>query len=167
MNVNFYLNNKEKINEKFEFFIEKRQLIKIESNERLVEAHVKKAEHNLGILKQLNEEYNDWKIIGLYYCLYHSCLALLANKEYSSKNHTATIIFLLKKYSEITNEDINLINELQIKEEDAKFYTQLKQERHNANYSTDIFFDKSKIEKNRIKTITFLNKVKEIVKIAD
>jgi uncharacterized protein (UPF0332 family) len=165
MNIKYYLNNKEKILESYDFFIKKEQLNKIIKNRKLIQAHIKKAEHNLGILKQLNEDYNDWKIIGLYYCLYHSCLALLANKGYSSKNHTATLIFLLQEYSQITNEEINLIEELQIKEEDAKFYTQLKQERHNANYSTDIFYDNEKIEEVRIKTVTFLNKVRGILKL--
>lgn len=165
MNIKYYLNNKDKIQESYNFFIRKEQLTKITTNKKLIQAHIKKAEHNLGILKQLNEDYNDWKIIGLYYCLYHSCLALLANKGYSSKNHTATLIFLLKEYSQITNEEINLIEELQIKDEDAKFYTQLKQERHNANYSTDIFYDHKKIEEVRIKTVTFLNKVRGILKL--
>jgi len=164
MNIKYYLNNKDKIEETYDFFIKKEQLIKININKEIINAHITKADHNLGILKQLNNEYNDWKIIGLYYCLYHSCLALLANKGYSSKNHTATLIFLLKEYSQITNEEINLIEELQIKDEDAKFYTQLKQERHNANYSTNIFYNNKKIEELRIKTITFLNKVKEILK---
>jgi uncharacterized protein (UPF0332 family) len=165
MNIKYYLNNKEKIQESYDFFIRKEQLTKITSNKELIEAHIRKAEHNLGILKQLDENYNDWKIIGLYYCLYHSCLALLANKGYSSKNHTATLIFLLKEYSQITNDEINLIEELQIKDEDAKFYTQLKQERHNANYSTDAFYDNQKIEEFRLKTVAFLNKVRDILKL--
>jgi len=164
MNIRYYLGNEGKIQESYDFFINKEQLVEIDPREELIEAHIKKAEHNLGVLKQLNKEYSDWKIIALYYCLYHSCLALLVRKGYISKNHTATLIFLLKHYSQITQNEINLIEELQIKDEDAKFYTELKKERHNANYSTDIFYDEEKIEEVRIKTIRFLNKVKEILK---
>ena len=59
---------------------------------------------------------------------------------------------------------IELREELQVKDEDAKFYTELKQQRHNANYLTDIFYDNEKIEEVRIKTIKFLNKVREMLK---
>jgi uncharacterized protein (UPF0332 family) len=90
-------------------------------------------------------------------------LALLANKNFISKNHTATLIFLIKHYSEISNDELELIEELQIKEQDAIFYTEIKQERHNANYSTNLFFNDEQINTNLKKTILFLNKVKDII----
>ncbi len=164
MNIKYYLKNQDKLEEKYLFFINKKLLLKIEPSTILIEARIKKAEHNLKMLNQLDNEFNDWKIISLYYSLYHSSLALLAKEGYSSKNHTATLIFLLKKYTQITDKEINLIDELQLKEEDAKFYTSLKQERHNANYSTNLFYDDKKILKLKKKTIQFLNKVKEIIK---
>lgn len=163
MNIKHYLGNKEKIQESYDFFIQKEQLTQISPQKNLIQAHISKSQHNLAVLKQLTDDFNDWKIIALYYSLYHSCLALLVHKGYTSKNHTATLIFLLTHYSQITNEEISLIEELQIKDEDAKFYTQLKQDRHNASYSTETFFNAQKVEEIRIKTITFLNKVKEIL----
>ena len=163
VNLEYYLKNKEKLNEKYEFFIIKNQLMKIDFSQNLIDAHIDKAEHNLKLLINLNSEFNDWKIISLYYALYHSCLALLAKKNYVSKNHTATLIFILKNYTQIEANDISLIDELQLKEEDAKFYTFLKQERHNANYSTTTFYNNDNIEYFRKKTIKFLNKVKIIL----
>jgi len=163
MNIKYYLENKEELNEKYDFFINKKQLIQIKISKDLIEAHIKKAEHNLKMISELNNEFNDWKIISLYYCLYHSSLALLVKKGYSSKNHTATLIFLLKNYTQINNDEINLINDLQLKEEDAKFYTSLKQERHNANYTTNLFYDDEKIIELKNKTIKYLNKVKLII----
>ena len=74
--------------------------MKISNNPELVNSHIKKARHNLEFFK-LNKEYskfNDWLIVTLYYSLYHSALALITNKNYSSKNHYATIIVLIKEY---------------------------------------------------------------------
>lgn len=42
-----YLENKDKLNEKYNFFKEKKQLIKIEYDENIILAYIKKAEHNL------------------------------------------------------------------------------------------------------------------------
>lgn len=163
MNIQYYFQNREELEKKYNFFVEKRQLIEKENAKNLIGAHVSKAEHNLKMLDLLTDEFNDWKIISLYYVLYHSCLALLAKKNYVSKNHTATLLFVIKYYSQIDNEDLNLIEELQVKEEDAKFYTRLKVERHNANYSTNLFFDNEKIISLKRETIRFLNKVKGMV----
>ncbi len=165
MNIKYYLENKEKLNKKYKFFIEKKQLIKIKENKNLILAHIKKAEHNLKLISKLDSEFNDWKIISLYYCLYHSSLALLINKGYISKNHNATLIFLIINYTQINNDEIKLINELQLKEEDAKFYSTLKNERENANYSSNIIFDNDTIIHLKKRTIEFLNKVKIILKL--
>lgn len=162
--INELLNNKIKLQEKYLQFIKQKQIIQKNNTTNLIEAHVKKAEHNLKVLTQLTSEFNDWKIISLYYALYHSCLALLANKSFVSKNHTATLVFIIKHYIEINKEEIDLIEELQVKEQDAIFYTELKNKRHEANYSTNLFFDDEQIESILKKTILFLNKVKDILK---
>ncbi len=44
MNIKYYLNNKEKIPESYDFFIKKEQLTKITPNKKLIDAHIKKAE---------------------------------------------------------------------------------------------------------------------------
>lgn len=165
MNISYYFNNPEDLDKQYAFFITKKQLLKKDNTFNLINAHIVKAEHNLKMLTLLTDEFNDWKIISLYYAVYHSCLALLAKKGYVSKNHTATLLFLLKNYSQINKSDLILISELQIKEEDAKFYTELKKERHNVSYATNLFFDKEQIVVLKNKTIKFLNKVKEILLI--
>ena len=111
----------------------------------------------------LTEEFSDWKIISLYYALYHGFLALVSYKGFVSKNHTATIIFIIKHYSDFNKDELSFLEELQIKEEDAKFYAQLKEQRHNANYSTSLSYDTDKINNLKTKTIQLLNKVKEIL----
>lgn len=163
MKINEYFKNKEELENSYEFYIRKKQIIKYDNAKTLVNAHLKKADHNLKLFNNLTDEFNDWKIISLYYALYHGCLALVSNKNFVSKNHTATIIFIIKYYSEFSKDELSLIEELQIKEEDAKLYTQLKKERHNANYSTSLSYDIQNINNLKTKTIQLLNKIKTIL----
>jgi len=160
-----YFENEELLERNLQFHLEKKNLVKEEYSKGLVQAHLEKAKHNLDLVSLLikNKNFNDWIVIGLYYSLYHSCLSLLAKKGYVSKNHTATLLFLIKNYSNLTYDEIETIDELSITKEDAKFYTDLKQERHNANYSTESIFTEKFIQDIRRKTISFINKVEGIL----
>src|SRR3989344_2434606 len=127
MNIDKLFSDKEYLEKELEFFLAKKQLKKSNDNPELVESHIKKTKHNLEFYK-LNKEhhkFNDWLIVTLYYSLYHSALALITSKCYSSKNHYATILILIKEYS-ITKDDVRLLNELSISKEDAELYTNLK-----------------------------------------
>ena len=123
-----------------------------------------KAKHNLKFVDKniSDEEFNDWTIIALYYAIYHASLALLAKKGYISKNHNATLIFIIKEYS-ISKEEALLIEELSLTKEDVELYTSLKEKRQYASYSTDMTFDTEKIKKIRVKVIEFINKVLDIL----
>jgi len=160
-----YFNNIELLCKELEFHISKDNLIEEESAKNLVGAHIEKAKHNLRTADLLisNKDYNDWVIISLYYALYHSCLALLAKKGYSSKNHTATLLFILKNYSNISKDEIEMIDNTLITKSDAEFYTSLKQDRHDASYSTNVLFDKDSVVLLRKKAISFINKVELIL----
>jgi len=131
----------------------------------LVDAHLEKSKHNLGLVDLLikNKGYNDWVIVSLYYALYHSCLALLAKKGYTSKNHSATLLFLIKNYSNFSYEEIEMLEELSLNKSDAEFYTDMKQERHQASYSTNGLFDEDKVRELKKKTISFINKVEVLL----
>jgi uncharacterized protein (UPF0332 family) len=98
----------------------------------------------------------------LYYALYHCALALVANKGYKSKNHTATLLLLIKYYS-LTQEEIEFIDELSINKEDTEFYATLKKERHSASYSTTHFFEDEKIKEYRVRVNNFLQKTIDIL----
>src|SRR3989338_3593614 len=146
MNIDKLFSDKGYLEKEINFFITKKQIKKIDKNKELVQSHIKKARHNLEFYK-LNKEhltFNDWLIVTLYYSLYNSALALITNKNYSSKNHYATILILIKEYG-ITKEEAQLLNELSINKEDAELYTQLKDDRHNASYATNIKFDNQTI----------------------
>ena len=114
---------------------------------------------------KLNKEYskfNDWLIVTLYYSLYHSALALITNRNYSSKNHYATIIILIKEYA-ITRNEVKLMDELLISKEDAELYTNLKDDRHDASYATNIKFTEELIKDYENKVLDFVNKTEELI----
>ncbi len=165
MNIKKLFQNKEYLEKEIEFFTNKKQIKSIEDNKELVQSHLKKARHNLEFYKlnKSHHKFNDWLIVTLYYSLYHSALALITNKKYSSKNHYATILILIKEYS-ITEEEATLIQNLLINKEDAELYTNLKEDRHDASYSTNIKFDKETIENYEDKVLDFMNKTEELLK---
>ncbi len=165
MNLDKLFSNKQYLEKDLNFFITKKHIKKIQTNKELVVSHLKKARHNLEFYK-LNRQYknfNDWLIVTLYYALYHCALALITNKNYSSKNHYATILILIKEYS-ITKDEVKLLNELSINKDDAELYTSLKEDRHDASYATNIKFDRETIETYEDKVLDFINKTEELMK---
>lgn len=165
MDINRLFEDNEFLKKELAFFINKKHIKVIKDNKELVRSHIKKARHNLEFYN-LNKNYskfNDWFIVILYYSLYHSALALITNKNFSSKNHYATILILIKEYS-ITKDEANLLNELSINKEDAELYTHLKSDRHDASYETDIKFNKQIINYYEDKVFDFLNKTEELIK---
>lgn len=99
-----------------------------------------------------------------YYAIYHSALALILSKKFHSKNHDATICVLIKEFynKELTKEDINILNMLDI--QDVLFYAEAKNKREDANYSTKTKFDSSEVETIKLKTRLFVNKAVSILK---
>ena len=162
MDIDKLFLDKEYLIKEINFFIDKKQLRKIEENKDLVKSHIKKARHNLEFFKlnKRQSEFNDWLIVSLYYALYHSALALIVNKNYSSKNHYATILILIKEYS-LSQKEIILLNELSINKNDAELYTNLKKDRHDASYVTQIKFNQETIKNYEDKVLDFINKTEE------
>lgn len=164
MNINRLFCDKDYLEKEMEFFLSRKQIKIIEENQELVNSHLKKSKHNLEFYKlnKDSQKFNDWLIVTLYYSLYHAALALITNKNYSSKNHYATILILIKEYS-ITKDEANLLNELSLSKEDAELYTNLKRDRHDASYMTNTKFSDKIINDYEIKVLNFINKVEEIL----
>lgn len=164
MNIDKLFSDKIFLEQEIGFFISKKHIKRISDNPELVQSHLKKARHNLEFYK-LNKnqhKFNDWLIIILYYSLYHCALALVTNKMYSSKNHYATILILIKEYG-ITKEEAQLLKELSISKEDAELYTQLKSDRHDASYATNIKFNDQAIADYENRVLDFINKTEELI----
>ena len=157
------MRDKEYLEAVYNQFILKRLIIKKGSD--LSEAHVSKSDSNMEFAGFLldNNKFIDWAVVGLYYSVYHAALALVSKKGYSSKEHNATLCFLIKNFSEFSIEEINLIDELQIKREEIEFYSGLKEERNKASYSTSLIFNKDKVYELREKSILLINKIKSIL----
>jgi uncharacterized protein (UPF0332 family) len=128
-----------------------------------IKGHREKAKHNLHFVKDINSEFNDWKLVVCYYAAYHAALALIATKGFSTKNHDATLCLLIKYfYNEgLSKEDIELLNMFDT--QDLLFYVESKQKREDAQYSTRINFEVKDAEKMKIKTRLFINKAEEII----
>ena len=164
MNIDKLFLEREFLEKEIEYFTNRKQIRIIEKNKELVNSHIKKAKHNLAFFR-LNKEhhkFNDWLIVTLYYALYHCALALIVNRNYSSKNHYATILILIKEYS-ITKNEAKLINELSINKKDAELYTNLKEDRHHASYATKMKFNQEMISKYEDEVLDFINKTEELI----
>lgn len=159
------IDNKDYLNEKINEFITKKILFiqKIDRDE--IEGHLLKSEHNLRFINEnIKLGFFDWVITGCYYASYHASLSLILTKGYSSKNHLATLCVLIKEFykKELTKEDIEMLSKF-LDYKDILFYVDSKNKREKASYSTKISFEKKDIEKLKIETILFVNKVKDIV----
>jgi uncharacterized protein (UPF0332 family) len=164
MNIDKLFDDENYLNQELEFFLKKKHILKIERNKELAKSFLKKAKHNLNFYKlnKKNNDFNDWLIVILYYSLYHTGLALITNKQYTSKNHYATILILIKEYG-ISKQEADLINNLSINKEDAELYTNLKTDRHYASYQTNKAFTEETIASYEKQVLDFMQKAEDII----
>jgi len=162
-----WLENKERRERDFQKYLESKKVKKETEVQELVQGHLDKANHNLKFVKSTLDlkEFNDWAIISAYYSIYHASLALCALKGYSTKDHLATLLILIKEFyqKELNKEEIEIVGNTTIEKEEVLYYIEAKAKRTKASYSTQKAFDKNEAENLRIKAINFVNKVKEII----
>jgi len=163
--IKLWLENKEALERSYRYYLDMNIIQKIPISENLVKAHMEKSDHNMEFAYSLitGNRFLDWAITGLYYALYHSSLALLVKKGFSSKDHTATVCFLIKHYMELSKEDIELYDSLSLTRNEIQIYTNLKSERQKASYSTRKMFDIEQVKHLREKAIFFINKTKSML----
>jgi len=150
------------------FYLHKKLLINQNIDVDEIKGHLEKSMHNLSFVSDtIKQGYLDWAITGCYYALYHAILALILSKEYSSKNHDATLCILIKEFYQkgIDEEEIKLVNNFFLNSHDLLFYVESKIKREDASYSSNYKFDKKIVEELRIKAISLINKIKEMIKI--
>ena len=160
------LNKLEVLDKRIENYLKKKILVKQEIDDKELNGHIAKAEHNAQFVKDILEDgYSDWAIVGCYYAAYHMALALILKRGFSSKNHDATLCVLIKEYynKELSGSDIELLNKVYLSNEDILFYVKSKEEREKASYSSQIIFDKKNVENLRLKTLEFVRKAKNIL----
>ncbi len=162
-----WLENEERRQKDFERYLNSKKIKKETENNELVQGHLDKADHNLKFVKSTLElkEFNDWAIVSAYYSIYHASLALCALKGYSTKDHLATLLILIREFyqKQLNKEEIEMVSKTTIEKEEVLYYIEAKAERKKASYSTKILFDEKEAENLQKKAITFVNKVKEII----
>lgn len=165
-----WLENKERRQKDFEKYLKLNKIKKETEIKELVQGHINKADHNLKFVTSTLElkEFNDWAIVSAYYSIYHASLALCALKGYSTKDHLATLLILIKDFyqTQLDKEEIEMVNKTTIEKEEVLYYIQSKTERTKASYSTNILFDKKDAEELQKQAIKFVNKVKEILDLS-
>ncbi|MFT4261020.1 MAG: hypothetical protein ACMXX9_01155 [Candidatus Woesearchaeota archaeon] len=157
-----YLKSNELLNNKLEVYLKQKVLLKQKIDLEEIKGHLIKSEHNLRFSNTIKKEFLDWEIIAYYYSCYHAALALIKTKGYTSKNHLATLLILIKEYygKELNDEDIQTIENV-LDYEDLLFYIETKNKREQASYSTRTKFED--ITKIRLNTTLFVNKIKRII----
>jgi uncharacterized protein (UPF0332 family) len=156
--------SKENLDKKFKEFLLSEKIKKQIIDDEEIKGHLAKTEHNLRFIQKQNIEFSDWIVVGCYYACYHCALAATLYKGYTSKNHLATLIILIKEYydKELSKEDFKLFSNL-LDYHDILFYVETKNKREDASYSTKIYFDKAEVEDLKLKTILFVSKIKELL----
>ena len=97
MDIDRLFSNPKVLDSKYNFFLKKGLIVNIGENRDLIYAHMQKSKHNMLFYEKNtgDHQFNDWLIVVMYYALYHAALALITKKGYSSKNHTASLVFLI------------------------------------------------------------------------
>ncbi len=162
-----WLENEERRETDFQRYLKSKKLKKETEVKELVQGHMDKADHNLKFVKSTLElkEFNDWAIVSSYYSIYHASLALCSLKGYSTKDHFATLLILIREFyqKELNKEEIEIVGNTTLKKEEVLYYIEAKKQRTKASYSTQKIFDENEAESIRQKAINFVNKAKEIV----
>lgn len=162
-----WLEDEKRIEEDFNNYLKTKKIKEEVEVRELVEGHIQKADHNLKFVKSTLdlEEFNDWAIVSAYYAIYHASLALCALKGYATKDHSATLLVIIKEFykKELNKEEIGFIGDTTLEKEEVLYYVEAKTKRHSASYSTNINFEKTQVEFLRLKAIAFVSKAKEII----
>ncbi len=162
-----WLENEERREKDFQKYLMNKKIKKEIEIKELVQGHMDKADHNLKFVKSTLElkEFNDWAIVSAYYSIYHASLALCALKGYSTKDHLATLLILIRDFyqRELNKEEIEMVSKTTIEKEEVLYYIEAKTQRSKASYSTKILFDEKEAENLQKKAISFVNRVKEII----
>ena len=169
-NWQIWLEDIKEVEKSFNFYLKKEAIIRENETEFLPISHLKKAEYNLRFINFLNDnkKFYDWIIVGCYYTIYHSALALITKKGFSSKNHLATLCALIKFYyikeKALSREEIELVSKSSLEKEEVSYFAYAKEKRETASYGISEEFNKIEAEDLLGKTIQFLNKCREILR---
>lgn len=110
---------------------------------------------------------HDWVIGMYYYAIYHAALALMSKEGCASKNHSATLCFLMYHHyhaqKALDKEDVKLIAS-SLEREDIETLGVSKELREKACYDIHESFEKRLAEQIQEDAVNFANKIKVLLK---
>ncbi|MBU0457597.1 MAG: hypothetical protein ABH824_06520 [Nanoarchaeota archaeon] len=142
--------------------------------------HLKRTDHNLIFANWIIEKHKDeipevfgkdtfydWVISVYYYAVYHAALALMSKERFTSKNHSATLSFLIYYHyhsqKALDKGDVELIAN-SLNREDIETLGFSKELREKACYNIHELFEKKLAEDIREQVVNFANKIKMLLK---
>ena len=175
-NWNFWLNDKKECKYWLDVYIKKRILKKTLDESKL---HLRRTDHNLTFANWIIEKHKDeipevfggdhfydWVISIYYYAIYHAALALISKEGFTSKNHSATLCFLIYHHyhlqGALAKEEVELIAS-SLEKEDIETLGISKELREKACYNVHESFEKQLAEQIREQAVDFANKIKSLI----
>ena len=142
-------------------------------NNYLSLGHIKKADHNLIVMSDLNKlEHDDWVVIAAYYAMYHSASSLLAKIGLESKEHVTTAVVLeyffgkqlgkelIKKFNELKQKK-DKIEDIIIGEKYINYFWKVKRARETVQYGIYMTYKKTNTLVNNARE--FVTKIKLVI----
>lgn len=155
----------------------RKKILKKSSDESKL--HIKRTDHNLTFANWIIEKHKDeipkvfgeeifydWAINIYYYAIYHAALALMSKEGLTSKNHSATLAFLIYHHyhsqKALEKEDVELIAS-SLDREDIETVGVSKELREKACYNIHELFERRLAEQMREQAVDFANKIKMLL----
>ncbi len=146
-------------------------------NNYLSEGHIRKADHNLIVMTDLNKlGHEDWVVISAYYAMYQSAMSLLTKIGMESKDHatTATVLeyffgkhidrYLIGKFNEL-KERKDKIEAITISEKYIDYLWKIKRARETVQYGISINYKETDIVMRNARE--FVSKIKLVLSELD
>ena len=176
-NWKLWLKNKKECKFWLDNYIKKKILKKSYEESKL---HLRRTDHNLTFANWIIEKHKDeipevfggdtfydWVIGIYYYAIYHAALALMSKEGFTSKNHSATLCFLIYYHyhsqKALDKEDVELIAS-SLDREDIETLGISKELREKACYDVHELFEKKLAEQIKEEAVDFANKIKSLLK---
>jgi len=124
-----------------------RGVVKVESNIKLAEKHIIKAEHNLKAALYFEKGgFSDWSVSAFFYTIYHCFLAISNFFGYESRNQECTIALIetLKEEGKIEM-DNKFIDTLKITKAEKMHEGSIIKIRENFQYGIELEFKEKEI----------------------
>lgn len=146
-------------------------------NDYLSSGHIKKADHNLIVMTDLERlGHDDWVVIAAYYAMYQSAMALLAKIGLVSKDHATTVAVLEYFFGkQISKELIEKFNELKerkdkieaitIDEKYINYLWRIKRVRETVQYGISISYKETDAVMRNARE--FVSKIKLVINELD